>query len=179
VLAKEKKQKVCVHIRWIIKRDMPEIFAIETTSFEFPWQDYEFNECLRQKNNIGLVAEYNDRVVGFMVYELQETKIHILNLAVRLDMRGLSVGSQMIAKLTNKLSTLRRNQIILEIRETNLSAQLFLQKCGFKAISVLHKYYIDTPEDAYLMQYEYGAESLYEMKKPKNLLFRIINRFAD
>jgi ribosomal-protein-alanine N-acetyltransferase len=44
---------------------------------------------------------------------------------------------------------------MLEVRETNLAAQLFFKSMGFKAITVLHEFYEDTPEDAYLMQFRY------------------------
>ena len=37
--------------------------------------------------------------------------------------------------------------------ETNLPAQLFFKSVGFRAVSVLRKFYEDTPEDAYLMQF--------------------------
>ncbi len=63
----------------------------------------------------------------------------------------------MMAKLTGKLSQQRRNRILLEVRETNLDAQLFFRTEGFRAVSVLRDYYEDTPEDAYVMQYRYGA----------------------
>ena len=33
------KQEVRVHIRWMIRRDMPEVLAIEEDSFEFPWSE--------------------------------------------------------------------------------------------------------------------------------------------
>ena len=61
----------------------------------------------------------------------------------------------MIDKLIGKLSHQRRTRIVLEIRETNLPAQLFFKECGFRAVSVLRDFYDDTPEDAYAMQYRY------------------------
>ena len=45
----------------------------------------------------------------------------------------------------------------LEVRETNLAAQLFFRSLGFRAVNVLRNYYDDTPEDAYVMQYRYHA----------------------
>ena len=57
------KQNVCVHIRWMIRRDMPEVLSIENESFEFPWSEEDFIRCLRQRNCIGMVAEHHDRVV--------------------------------------------------------------------------------------------------------------------
>jgi ribosomal-protein-alanine N-acetyltransferase len=154
----EQKQEVRVHIRWMIRRDMPEVLAAELESFEFPWSEDDFIRCLRQRNCIGMVAEHDDRVVGFMIYELHKTRIHVLNFAVAEEYRRAGVGSQMLAKLIAKLSSQRRSRVILEVRETNLAAQLFFRENGFRAVSVLRSYYADTPEDAYLMQYRYRPE---------------------
>lgn len=149
------KQDVCVHIRWMIRRDMPEVLAIEQQAFEFPWSEDDFLRCLRQRNCIGMVAEFEERVVGFMIYELHKSRLHVLNFAVRREVRRRGVGSSMIQKLISKLSHQRRNRILLEVRETNLAAQLFFRKSSFRAISVLRDFYEDTTEDAYLMQFIY------------------------
>jgi ribosomal-protein-alanine N-acetyltransferase len=139
----------------MIRRDMPEVLEIENQSFEFPWSEEDFVRCLRQRNCIGMVAEFEERVVGFMIYELHKTRLHILNFAVHPEYRRRGVGTSMVQKLISKLSHQRRNRILLEVRETNLSAQLFFREEGFRAISVLRDFYDDTTEDAYLMQYLY------------------------
>jgi [ribosomal protein S18]-alanine N-acetyltransferase len=154
----DQKQEVRVHIRWMIRRDMGEVLEIERESFEFPWIDEDFIRCLRQRNCIGMVAEHDGRVAGFMIYELHKNRIHVLNFAVALAYRRRGVGSQMVAKLIAKLSSQRRNRVILEVRETNLAAQLFFRENGFRATSILRSHYADTPEDAYLMQFRYRAE---------------------
>jgi [ribosomal protein S18]-alanine N-acetyltransferase len=153
------KTHLPVHIRWMIRRDMPEVLAIEQQCFEFPWYEEDFIRCLRQRNCIGMVAEAGERVVGFMVYELHKHRLHILNFAVHEGFRRRGVGSQMARKLVSKLSCDRRSRIMLEIRETNLPAQLFFRAVGFRAVSVLRKFYEDTPEDAYLMQYRFSSSS--------------------
>ncbi|ADB17214.1 ribosomal-protein-alanine acetyltransferase [Pirellula staleyi DSM 6068] len=149
------KTQVPVHIRWMIRRDMPEVLAIEAGAFEFPWCEEDFIRCLRQRNCIGMVAEHNERVVGFMIYELHRNRLHVLNFAVAADLRRRGIGSQMLRKLVSKLSRERRSRIMLEVRETNLSAQLFFRDLGFRAISLLRDFYEDTTEDAYLMQFRY------------------------
>src|SRR5712664_3532430 len=121
---RELKQPLRVNIRWMIRRDMPEVLEIEGEGFEFPWCEEDFVRCLRQRNCIGMVAEHDDRVVGFMIYELHKTRLHILNFAVHTRYRRLGVGSHMVTKLVGKLTTQRRNRILLEVRETNLAAQL-------------------------------------------------------
>jgi len=152
------KQEIRVHIRWMIRRDMAEVLEIERESFEFPWVDEDFIRCLRQRNCIGMVAEHEGRVVGFMIYELHRTRIHVLNFAVAKVCHRLGVGSQMIAKLIGKLSDQRRSRIVLEVRETNVDAQLFFRENGFRAVSILRNFYEDTPEDAYLMRDRHRTE---------------------
>ena len=148
-----------VHIRWMIRRDMSDVLAIEQAGFEYPWSEEDFIRCLRQRNCIGMVAEHADRPIGFMIYELHRTRLHILNFAVHPRYQRRTVGRQMIEKLIGKLSAKRRNRIVLEVRETNLPAQLFFRACGFRAIAVLRNFYDETTEDAYVMQYRHRAPS--------------------
>lgn len=147
------KELARVHIRWMIRRDMPEVLQTEGDSFEFPWTEEDFLRCLRQRNCIGMVAEQGEKVVGFMVYELHKQRLHILNFAVHPDHRRTGVGGLMVSKLISKLSGHRRTRITLEIRETNLDAQLFYRDQGFKAVRVMRSYYEDTGEDAFLLHY--------------------------
>ena len=157
-MSTDRKQQTRVHIRWMIRRDMAEVLDIERASFEFPWFEEEFVRCLRQRNCIGMVAEHGDHVVGFMIYELHKTRLHILNFAVARGFRRQWVGRQMIEKLVGKLSSQRRTRITLEVRETNLEAQLFFRHVGFRATCVLRDFYEDSPEDAYVMQYYHEAD---------------------
>src|SRR6476659_660683 len=153
------KEQVRVHIRWMIRRDMPEVLQTEQASFEFAWTEEDFLRCLRQRNCIGMVAEQGEKVVGFMIYELHKAKLHILNFAVHPNWRRSNVGAQMVAKLISKLSSHRRTRITLEVRETNLHAQLFFRTQIFKAVRVLRSFYEDSGEDAYLLQYRLAEDS--------------------
>ncbi len=143
----------------MIRRDMPEVLAIEEEAFEFPWSEEDFTRCLRQRNCIGMVAEMAESVVAFMIYELHRSRLHVLNFAVLRSHRRLGIGSQMLQKLVGKLSPERRNRILLEVRERNLPAQLFFRSNGFLAISVLKDFYQDSTEDAYQMQFLQEAET--------------------
>lgn len=167
-----KQSSVAVHIRWMIRRDMPAVLDIESNSFEFAWTEEDFIRCLRQRNCIGMVAESDDKIVGFMIYELHKNRLHILNFAVHPEFRRRGMGQAMLGKLLGKLSQERRNRIMLEIRETNLDAQLFFKNIGFRAISVLRDFYDDAAEDAYLMQYRYQPTA-EELAQPHNRISRL------
>lgn len=155
-LGRTETEQLRVHIRWMIRRDMAEVLHTEQQSFEFAWTEEDFLRCLRQRNCIGMVAEQGEKVVGFMIYELHKAKLHILNFAVHPGCRRLGVGRQMVAKLISKLSSHRRTRITLEVRETNLAAQLFFRQQEFRAVRVLRRFYEDSGEDAFLMEYRFG-----------------------
>ena len=89
----------------------------------------------------------------FAIYELHKKRLHLLSMAVLPEFRGRGVGRTLVEQLIGKLS-LQRNKLSLEVRETNLGAQLFFRRLGFNAISVLRDFYEETSEDAYLMQFE-------------------------
>jgi len=57
-----------------------------------------------------MVAEHDEKVVGFMIYELHKTRLHILNFAVAPQYRRLGIGRQMVTKLIGKLSSHRRTR---------------------------------------------------------------------
>lgn len=154
---KSQGQDLKVQIRWLIRRDMPEVLEIERASFDHPWTEEDFLCCLRQRNCIGMVAECNHDIVGFMIYELHKSRLRILNFAVAPESRRHGVATQMVRRLIDKLSQQRRKEIVLEVRETNLHAQKFFSSQGFLAVCVLRDHYDDTDEDAYLMHYRLAS----------------------
>ena len=156
-----------IHVRWMIRRDMPDVLAIEREAFEFPWSEEDFTRSLRQRTCIGMVAEYADSVVAFMISELHRTRLHVLNFAVLRSHRRLGIGTQMLRRLIAKLAPERRSRIVLEVRETNLPAQLFFRAAGFRAVTVLRDFYRDSDEDAYLMQF--GLEAAGFASEPRRL----------
>lgn len=162
-----------VEIRWLIRRDMNEVLQIERDSFENAWSEEDFLCCLRQRNCIGMVAEHEGQVVGFVIYELHKARLRVLNIAVAVSFRRQGVGTQLIQRLVEKLSQQRRQEILLEVRESNLPAQLFYKSLGFLAVCVLRRYYDDTEEDAYVMRYR-----LFETNRNVPL-FLLRNRISE
>lgn len=141
-----------IHIRWMIRRDMPEVMRTERTSFEYSWTEDDFLRCLRQRNCIGMVAEHGDSIIGFMIYELHKTRLHVLNFAVHPAARRTGIGGMLVGKLVYKMVSHRRQKVTLAVRERNLPAQMFFRGHGFKATKLLRKYYEDSGEDAYQME---------------------------
>jgi len=152
------KQGLKCYIRWMIRRDMPEVLDIEDNSFEYPWSEEDFVNCLRQRNCIPMISESNKNIInGYMIYELHKKRLHILNFAVDQEYRRRGIGTQMITKLQGKLSHQKRTRLLIEVRERNLPMLKFLKSQGFRATNVLRDFYEDTTEDAYLMEYKHRS----------------------
>ncbi len=152
--------KLRVHIRWMIRRDMPEVLDIERQSFEFPWSEDDFVRCLRQRNCIGMVAEHGDRVVGFMIYELHKTRLHILEFR-----RGAAVppprrsARRWCTSWSASFPASAAPDHAGSARDEPDGPAL-LPRTGFRARNVLRDFYDDTPEDAYLMQFLHEVEPI-------------------
>ncbi len=123
----------------MIGRDMPEVLDIENHASEFPWSEDDFSTALRQLNIIGTVAEYDYQVVGFVVYELHKSRLQLINVAVHQDLQRQGIGRQIVEHIKNKPAVARRSLVMLDVRETNLTAQRFFRAMGFKAVSILRR----------------------------------------
>lgn len=148
-------QGLKIHQRWMIRRDFPEVLAIESASFDCPWCEGEFLVAFRRRTCIGMVAELGDWVVGFMVFELHATRLELLDFAVHPDFRLNGIGRQMVGKLAGKLSGYRRTRLDVAVRESNLPALLFFRACGLKAVGLSREHFPDTGEDAVMMRIRY------------------------
>lgn len=139
-----------MHIRWLIRMDLDRVLEIERTSSSSPWTEDEFLQTLRGRNNIGMVIEHEQEIVGFMIYRLNRGYIQLLNMAISPDHRHEGAGKAMIDKLIGKLPVQRRTRLVVTVPESDLGAHLFLKACGLKAVDI-EKQYDD--EDLYVFEY--------------------------
>lgn len=140
-----------LHQRWMIRRDMEEVMAIEAES-DNSWEENDFFLALRERHIIGWLAEKNARngpVLAFMVYGLKDGHIELLKLAIAAKARRCGIGRRLIEKLIGKLSSHRRTAITVNVPDGNLAAQLFFRDQGFRAVRVCH----GDDGDSYLMRY--------------------------
>lgn len=142
-----------IELRWMIRRDLPEVLDIEAECFEFPWSEAQFIDCLRQRNCIGMVVTEGDKVIAFVIYELHKRRLVLLTVAVAWSHQGRGIGRMIVERLFHKLSTARRASITTVVRESNLGALNFFKAHGFLAECLLPGHYDDTDDDAIVMQY--------------------------
>ena len=140
-----------VYVRWMIRRDMDEVVAIEKLNTSDAWPESKFEHHLRRRNTIGMVAEWKECVAGFMVYELHKHHMHLINIAVEPRNQRAGIGTALMDKMVSKLSRERRNRILTEVSEDNTDAHLFFKACGFVATDVVNNWF-GNERDAYLFE---------------------------
>ncbi len=147
------------HVRWMIRRDMPQVLPIEVASFSpaSAWTEEYFLECLRDRPIIAMVAERGDTILGYVVYQLHDTRIELLNFAVHPAHRRQQVGSALMGKMLYKLCSHTRERLCVDVRESNDAAQLFFRSCGLIAVEIERGAYEDTGEDAYRFEIQAKA----------------------
>lgn len=143
--------------------DFVAFLEIDTHSPEYMWTSSDFKEVLGETWVNAFVVTNFGRVAGYLIYELGNTHIYILNLSVHPDYQGTGVGSMLLDHLKRAELKGDRTQIQCDVRESNLVAQKFLAKNGFKATKVVRDYFVDIYCEGEEDEYE-EVESAFTFK---------------
>jgi len=131
--------------------DIPEIMRVEKASFREEYPRGVFLVFLENNPDTFLVAEYNGKVVGYvMAYLRPDLEGHIMSIAVAPDFRGRGIGSTLLNEAIDRLIKRGARYIGLEVRVGNAGAIALYESFGFKKIKRIMGYYSDG-EDAYYM----------------------------
>ncbi|MBI4402691.1 MAG: GNAT family N-acetyltransferase [Deltaproteobacteria bacterium] len=143
-----------VHLRWMINRDMSEVFNIDSQGSQEKWSEQEFRNLLAQSHTIGMVAEHEGKIVGFCVYQLMRHEIYLAKIVVDPKYPRHEVVTQMIKKFKIKMSENGRNRITLLLSEKDKEGQLFFKAMDFKAVRPQE----DESTSEYFMEHRYPSK---------------------
>lgn len=104
------------------------------------------------------MALLHNAVVGYVVYQVFKGEYWISNLAIDEDFRRKGIGKAFIDRLKVRLNETDKKRIVFDLRERNLSAQLFLKSQGFKARGI-ERGFFDNGEDCYQFRYSPSDEA--------------------
>lgn len=96
-----------------------------------------------------LVLEENNKIIGFIHYNILADNIDIINVVVDLDKRLQGYANLLLGNVITKAEK-KVNSITLEVASNNEAAQKLYIKNGFEIVSVRKKYYGE--EDGLLMK---------------------------
>ena len=93
---------------------------------------------------------YNDKVIGFLKYQLIYDRMEIDELFVEEEYRGQGIGNKLMSYLVVVAINNRAVNITLEVRKSNDIARNLYNKFGFREVALRRFYYGD--EDGILME---------------------------
>jgi ribosomal-protein-alanine N-acetyltransferase len=136
----------------MLPTDMAVVCQMERESSLTPWPVSLFQDLIEDAEHTVLVARIGTLLVGYLLYEHKGEIGHITNICVRSDYRRRGLASIMLASV---LDSMREEGFVvseLEVRQTNMDAQLFYKKFGFITYEIVAAGYPDTLEDCFLMR---------------------------
>lgn len=131
--------------------NLNDVLNVSSLSLKESWSRESLEKELSNPLAKYMVAEVNNKVVGFAGLWTICNEGHITNIAVHPHYRGQGIGSKLVESLIKNSSSWYINALTLEVRASNKIAQNLYKKYGFKEEGMRKHYYQDNNEDAIIM----------------------------
>ncbi len=141
-------------IRSAVPADASGLVAIERQAFSDPWSEASFREALASPWTFGLIAESARRAAGYLIAREVAGTGEVLNLAVAPEFRRRGIGGALLEAGLAALRRRRVDEVFLEVRESNISAQALYIGYGFRPVGQRAAYYRNPKEDALVLRLE-------------------------
>jgi ribosomal-protein-alanine N-acetyltransferase len=138
-------------IRSAVPADAALLVAIERRCFSDPWTETSFREALDSPWSFGLVAHTGHAIAGYLIGREVAGTGEVLNLAVSPDSRRHGVARALLRAALVLLRKRQVDEVFLEVRESNRSAQALYLSSGFRPVGQRSAYYRNPKEDALVL----------------------------
>ena len=149
-----------VSLRDMRRDDLAAVLEIERRSFAQPWSRAFFEKELATPFARLVVAVEEGRpgpaVVGYTCRWRVTDEVHLLNVAVHPERRGLGHGRALVAAVVAEAEAARARVVYLEVRAGNVIARRLYRHLGFKDLGVRRGYY-GPGQDAIVMELRLGG----------------------
>jgi [ribosomal protein S18]-alanine N-acetyltransferase len=147
-------------LRDMRRDDLGAVLEIERRSFAQPWSRAFFEKELATPFARLVVAEEEvlprARVVGYTCRWRVTDEVHLLNVAVHPERRGLGYGRELVARVVEEARAATARVVFLEVRAGNVVARRLYRQLGFKDLGVRRGYY-GPGQDAIVMELRLGG----------------------
>jgi [ribosomal protein S18]-alanine N-acetyltransferase len=140
-------------IRVMRDGDVPDVVAIERASYQFPWSEGIFRDCLRVGYTCR-VATLGRQIAGYGVMSVGAGEAHILNVCVTEACRCRGVGGRLLTLLIERAAAAGMKEAFLEVRPSNTPAIRLYLAHGFEQVGMRRGYYqaVGGREDAAVLR---------------------------
>jgi ribosomal-protein-alanine N-acetyltransferase len=142
-------------LRDMRRDDLPSVLEIERRSFAQPWSRGFFEKELGTPFARLVVAAEEGGVrpfiVGYTCRWRVTDEVHLLNVAVHPERRGLGHGRALVNAVIAEARQARARVVFLEVRAGNVVARRLYRQLGFRDLGVRRGYY-GPGQDAIVME---------------------------
>jgi ribosomal-protein-alanine N-acetyltransferase len=131
--------------------DIKAVLEIEESSFPRPWSINAFISQLAQESSICMVAEEEEKVIGYIIATQYVEVWHLLDLAVHQDFRRRYIATDLLEHMLELCGQEQHRGYTLEVRKSNRGAIKMYESFGFICTGLRKGYYRDNGEDALIM----------------------------
>ena len=144
------------HLAAINRADLEEIMAIERQAFQHPWQRIHFENRMAVDNACHYCAKINNgtapgALIAYVFMCRFGTELHLLKMAVTASRRRQKIASWLLERCFSRCARQGAQQVLLEVRPSNIPAVGLYRKLGFESVGKRYGYYEDSKEDALVM----------------------------
>src|SRR5215467_1147762 len=129
-----------VVIRPMRGSDVADVVTIERASYQFPWSEGIFRDCLRV-GYVCRVVTVARQVMAYGVMSFGAGEAHILNLCVSEIYRCRGVGRHLLGSLIERAAVAGMADAFLEVRPSNTAAIRLYLALGFEQVGTRRGYY--------------------------------------
>lgn len=126
--------------RQMQESDLDQVIAIESSIYEFPWSEVNFLDSMYAGHHCWLLALERE-IAGYGVMMLGAKEAHLLNLSVAGEWQRQGLGRNLLKHFLALSRALYAEIMMLEVRPSNLAAQILYEDFGFQRIGFRRDYY--------------------------------------
>ncbi len=130
--------------------DIKKAALLEKEIFPHPWSESDFLCQSKDNNSLFLVADVNNKIVGYISVSMVLDESSINTIAVDKSYRGRGIARALIKRALKEIYK-RCSFLTLEVRESNVAAISLYSSLEFKTVGKRPHYYRDPDETAILM----------------------------
>lgn len=147
--------------------DLEQVMPIEEANFSMPWTKNGFFTYLIREDGLFLVAEEDEKILGYCGVILVPPEGDITNVSVSKEARGKGAGRALVKEMLKRTEEKGVRTLFLEVRKSNQVAINLYKSEGFTEVGIRKNYYEAPLEDALIMTREAFHLQAVEFSRPE------------
>ncbi len=149
-------------IKFLSTQDAHAVSEIEKICFSHPWSEATLVSEMKSEHAHFFGAYFDGILVGYIGGRTLFGETEIFNVAVLPEFRRNGIAKALVERFVEHARELGTENILLEVRTSNLTAINLYEKMGFVFYGIRKNYYKDPTENAILMHIAYDGTMEYE-----------------